>query len=50
MRTGVPSRFAVHDVDLRDGNAGGEGHFFDDVEELAFVRIRRVRINQPAIE
>ena len=46
----VDPRLAIHYVDLRDGDAGGDRHFFDNVEELPFVRIGRIRIDQAAIE
>jgi hypothetical protein len=44
---GVDAVLVVHDIDLRHGHAGGDGHFLDDVEQLAFVGIGRVRIDQP---
>ena len=39
---GVDAVFLVHDIDLRHGHAGGDGHFLDDIEQLAFVGIGRV--------
>ncbi len=44
---GVDAVLVVHDVDLRHGHAGRDGHFLDDVEQLAFVRIGRVRADEP---
>ena len=41
---GVDAVLLVHDIDLRHGHAGGDGHFLDDVEQLAFVGIGRVRV------
>ena len=36
---GVDAILLVHDIDLRHGHSGGDGHFLDDVEQLAFVGI-----------
>jgi hypothetical protein len=41
---GVDAVLLVHDIDLRHRHAGGDGHFLDDVEQLAFVGIGRVRV------
>jgi hypothetical protein len=43
---GVDAVLLVHDIDLRHGHAGGDGHFLDDVEQLAFVGIGRVRFDE----
>ena len=43
---GVDAVLVVHDVDLRHGHAGGDGHFLDDVEQFAFVGIVRVRVDE----
>ena len=40
----------VEHIDLRHGHAGGDGHFLDDVEQLALVGIGGVRIDGPAAE
>ena len=42
---GVDAVLLVHDIDLRHGHAGGDGHFLDDVEQLALIGIVRVRID-----
>jgi hypothetical protein len=46
----IDARLVVHDVNLRNRNAGCDRHFFDDVEQLALVRVDRVRIDEAAIE
>ena len=45
---GVDAVLRVHDIDLRHGHAGGDGHFLDDIEQFAFVGIGRVRVDEPA--
>ena len=44
---GVDALLLVHHIDLRHGHAGGERHFLDDVQQLALVEVRAVRIQQP---
>src|SRR5689334_3430524 len=46
----VDAALIRQDVNLRHGNAGSDGHFLDDVQQLPFVRISRGRINQPSAE
>ena len=45
---GVDAILIVEHIDFRHGHAGGDGHFLDDVEQFAFVRIHRVGINEPS--
>ncbi len=42
---GVDGGLVVEEVDGGHGNAGGEGHFFDDVEETALGEIGGVRMD-----
>ena len=44
---GVDAALVVEDIDLRHGDAGGDGHFLDDIEQLAFVQVGGVLIHQP---
>jgi len=46
----VDPGFAIHYVDLRHRDAGSDRHFLDDIEKLALLDIRRVGINQTAIQ
>jgi hypothetical protein len=46
----VDAGLVIHDVDLRDGNAGSDRHLLDDIEELPFVEINRVRVDEAAIQ
>src|ERR1035437_4595670 len=39
---------AIQNVDLRHRHAGGDGHFLDDVEQFAFVRVRRALAHEPS--
>ena len=45
---GVDAVLLVHDINLRHGHAGGDGHFLDDVEQFAFVGIGRVGFDEPS--
>jgi hypothetical protein len=45
---GVDAVLVVHDINLRHGHAGRDGHFLDDVEQLAFVGVGRVRLTSRA--
>ena len=47
---GVDAGFVLQEINLRDGNTGGDGHLFHDVQELALIRFDRVRIDQAAIQ
>ena len=47
---GVDSRLAVHDEDRGDGNAGGQGHLLDHVEQPAFGQVGGLRIHRAAAE
>jgi hypothetical protein len=46
----VYAGFAIHDVDLRRGHAGSDCHFFNDVQQLAFVGVGGIRVNEAAIQ
>ena len=47
---GVDARFVVQHVDRRDGNARGQGHFLDHVQEPPFGQIGGLRIDGPSAE
>jgi len=47
---GVDAAFGVEYVNLRQGNAGGNGHFLHDVDQPPFVRIGRVGSDAPAAQ
>ena len=44
---GVDAFLVVEHIDLRHGHAGRDGHFLDDIEQFAFVRVGRVRVDEP---
>jgi hypothetical protein len=39
---GIDGALVVQHIHLRHGHAGSDGHFFDDIEQLAFVGVRGV--------
>src|SRR6266550_1574052 len=44
-RKRVDPSFAIHDVNLWDGDAGSDRHFFHNVQQLALIGVARVGIN-----
>ena len=47
---GVDAGLIVHDIDLWHGHAGGDGHFLDDVEQLAFIEVGGVGTDEASAE
>ena len=49
-RKGVNPGLAVHDVNLWHRYTRSDRHFFYDVQQLALIGVRRVRVNQAPVQ